>query len=80
MARLEVRPEAELDALLRTTFARIEEAPQQFPIVSRAFRRAIVHRFPFGVFFMLKPNWQRSWLSHIFIVIRKSGSDASESN
>ena len=28
MARLEVRPEAELDALLRTTFARIEEAPE----------------------------------------------------
>lgn len=74
MARLEVRHEAELDALetmlwyegerdglggeflqeLRTTFARIEEAPLQFPIVSRSFRRAIVHRFPFGVFFTLE--------------------------
>ncbi len=71
MARLEVRPEAELDALeamlwyegervglggeflqaLRATFVRIEEGPLQFPIVSRSFRRAIVHRFPFGVFF-----------------------------
>ena len=74
MARLEVRPEAELDALetmlwyegereglgteflheLRATFVRIERGPLQFPVVSRSFRRAIVHRFPFGVIFTLE--------------------------
>ena len=74
MPRLEVRPEAELDALeaaswydserealgteflaeLRATFARIEEGPLRFPVVFHAFRRAILHRFPFGVFFIVE--------------------------
>lgn len=72
MARLDVRPEAELDAEeaaawyegergglgvtflteLRATFVRIEQAPFQFPLVSGDIRRAILHRFPFGVFFV----------------------------
>jgi len=74
VARLEVRPEAELDALeagmwyegeraglgsdflseLRETFTRVEAAPSQFPRVFRDVRRAILHRFPFGVFFVLE--------------------------
>jgi len=74
MPRLDVRPEAELDALeaaswydgerrglgleflseLRATFARIEEGPQHYPLVFRDFRRAILRRFPFGVFFILE--------------------------
>jgi plasmid stabilization system protein ParE len=74
MARLTVRPEAELDTLeaaswyeserdglgveflgeLRATFARIEDGPQRFPLVFRDTRRAILHRFPFGVFFMME--------------------------
>ena len=74
MPRLNVRPEAELDALeaaswydgeqeglgkdflaeLRATFARIEEGPLRFPLVFREFRRAILHRFPFGVFFIVE--------------------------
>ena len=74
MARLDVRPEAELDALetmlwyggerdglggeslqeLRATFVRVERGPLQFPLVWQSFRRAIVHRFPFGVFFTLE--------------------------
>ena len=74
MARLEVRPEAELDALetmlwyegerdglggeflqeLRATFVRVERGPLQFPLVWQSFRPAIVHRFPFGVFFTLE--------------------------
>lgn len=73
MARLDVRPEAELDAQeagawydgerdglgaeflaeLRTAFVRIEQAPLQFPLVSGEIRRAILHRFPFGVFFVI---------------------------
>src|SRR3989304_2438351 len=72
MHRLEVRPEAELDALeaalwydgereclgaeflaeLRATFACVEGGPLRFPLVFREFRRAILHRFPFGVFFI----------------------------
>lgn len=74
MRRLEVRPEAELDALeaalwydgereglgaeflaeLRATFARVEDGPLRFPLVFREFRRAILHRFPFGVFFIVE--------------------------
>ena len=38
---------------LRTTFSRIEEGPQRFPVVFREVRRAILHRFPFGVFFII---------------------------
>ena len=72
MIRLEVRPEAEFDALeaaswydgererlgteflaeLRTTLARIEAGPLRFPLVFGEFRRAILHRFPYGVFFV----------------------------
>jgi hypothetical protein len=29
-----------------------EQAPLQFPLVSGEIRRAILHRFPFGVFFV----------------------------
>ena len=74
MPRLDVRPEAELDALeaaswyegereglgaeflaeLRATFVRIEEGPLRFPLVFRESRRAILHRFPFGVFFIVE--------------------------
>lgn len=74
MPHLQVRPEAELDALeaaswygserdglgmeflgeLREALARIEEAPQRFPRVFKDFRRAILHRFPFGVFFIVE--------------------------
>ena len=73
MARLDVRPEAELDALeaaswydsernglglellteLRATFARIEEGPRHYPLVFGECRRAILRRFPFGVFFIV---------------------------
>ena len=70
MVRLGVRPEAleasvwydgeraglgaEFLAELRTTFGRIEAGPLQFPVVAGEFRRAIIHRFPFGVFFILE--------------------------
>src|SRR5437667_12909221 len=39
---------------LRATFLLIEQGPMHFPLVSQVFRRAIVHRFPFSVFFMLE--------------------------
>jgi plasmid stabilization system protein ParE len=39
---------------LRATFARIEDGPERFPLVFQGFRRAILHRFPFGVFFIVE--------------------------
>ena len=39
---------------LRATFSRIEGGPQRFPAVFREVRRAILHRFPFGVFFIVE--------------------------
>ena len=41
---------------LRATFSRIEEGPSRFPVVFREVRRAILHRFPFGVFFIVEPE------------------------
>lgn len=37
-----------------TRFMRVEEGPLQFPLIFREVRRAIPHRFPFGVFFILE--------------------------
>jgi len=39
---------------LRATLERIEDGPERFPVVFRESRRAIVHRFPFGVFFIVE--------------------------
>ena len=41
---------------LRTTFSRVEEGPERFPVVFREVRRAILHRFPFGVFFIVESD------------------------
>lgn len=43
-------------AELRATFTRIEEGPLRFPLVFQDFRRAILHRFPFGVFFIVEAD------------------------
>jgi len=42
-----------LDAV-RETFQQIEGMPLRFPMVSRDVRRAMLHRFPFGVFFFVE--------------------------
>ena len=39
---------------LQATMTRISEGPQRFPVVYKEFRRAILHRFPFGVFFIVE--------------------------
>jgi len=39
-------------AELRTTFNRINAGPERFPRVSGECRRAILRRFPYGVFFV----------------------------
>jgi len=41
---------------LRATFARIEAGPLRFPLVFGNFRRALLHRFPFGVFFVVEED------------------------
>jgi plasmid stabilization system protein ParE len=38
---------------LRDVFRRVEEMPLQFPAVKDDIRRAILPRFPFGVFFVV---------------------------
>lgn len=42
-----------LDAV-EASFTRISENPLQFPILYRGTRRALLSRFPFGVFFLIK--------------------------
>lgn len=37
------------------TFARIAETPRAYPVVGRGLRRALVKRFPYGVFYALTP-------------------------
>jgi plasmid stabilization system protein ParE len=34
----------------------IEANPQQFPVLRGRTRRALVHRFPFGVFYVVEPD------------------------
>lgn len=42
--------------LVDTVLARVAENPQQFPVVHRDIRRALLKRFPYGVFFRIKPD------------------------
>lgn len=35
-------------------FSRLEEGPEQFPVYYRGFRRVLVHRFPYKVFFRIE--------------------------
>jgi plasmid stabilization system protein ParE len=44
-----------LDEVARV-FRVVEEAPEHYPIVRGVTRRALVHRFPFGVFYILGPD------------------------
>jgi hypothetical protein len=39
---------------IRRVFSRIERAPLQFPLVTTDVRRAILGRFPFGIFFFVE--------------------------
>lgn len=52
---------AELVETIEITLARIAENPLQFPVVYRGVRRALMRRFPYGIFFRVHP-------SHIKIV------------
>lgn len=42
--------------IVEQTQAGILENPRRFPVVHRGVRRALLIRFPYGVFFRLKPQ------------------------
>ncbi|MBN8726469.1 MAG: type II toxin-antitoxin system RelE/ParE family toxin [Xanthomonadales bacterium] len=39
---------------VRRALTRVVEQPQQYPSVHRTIRRALIHRFPFGVFYRVE--------------------------
>ena len=41
-------------ASIADAFSRLEERPEQFPVYYRGFRRVLVHRFPYKVFFRIE--------------------------
>ena len=43
-------------AAIERSLKRIEQSPRQFPLVTATVRRALVHQFPFGVFFLLEDD------------------------
>jgi plasmid stabilization system protein ParE len=49
--RLSARLGNELDAIYRS----ILEHPQSYPVVYKTFRRALLHRFPYSVFYVMDP-------------------------
>ena len=47
---------SEFFAEVARVLAAIERSPQQFPIIRGQTRRALVHRFPFAVFYVVDPD------------------------
>ena len=41
---------------IELVFSAIKKAPRSYPIVHRNIRRAMVSRFPFGVYFLIEPG------------------------
>jgi|AntDeeMinimDraft_5_1070356.scaffolds.fasta_scaffold41605_1 plasmid stabilization system protein ParE len=52
---------------VRSTFRQISERPSMFPVLHRNTRRALTHRFPFGVFYRVQPE-------HVVVVAVMHGS------
>jgi plasmid stabilization system protein ParE len=46
----------EFIAQIRETFASMSSRPLSFPTAYRQMRRAKLHRFPYGVFFVVNPE------------------------
>jgi plasmid stabilization system protein ParE len=42
--------------VVEQTLEAIEENPLRFPVVYRDVRRALLNRFPYGIFFRLRPT------------------------
>ncbi|HEX8407610.1 MAG TPA: type II toxin-antitoxin system RelE/ParE family toxin [Thermoanaerobaculia bacterium] len=51
-SRLHVRFGLELE----TIYSSILEHPEMYPVVYRNFRRALLHRFPYSVFYVIEPE------------------------
>lgn len=47
---------SELLLTANTTFESILHNPEQFPIIHDTVRRALLQRFPYGVYFVLEPE------------------------
>jgi len=58
---------------VREVFGHIEELPLRFPIVSEGIRRAMLRRFPFGVFFVVDQE-QRPTVIAVMHLHRDPGS------
>lgn len=41
---------------ISATLGAVHAEPLRFPVIHRQLRRAIVHRFPYGVFFLKRPD------------------------
>lgn len=41
---------------LESVYASLVEYPEMYPIVYRRFRRALLRKFPFAVFFVIEPD------------------------
>jgi toxin ParE1/3/4 len=39
-----------------TAIAAVQSEPQRFPAIFRNLRRALVHRFPYGIFFVVRSD------------------------
>jgi plasmid stabilization system protein ParE len=52
----QIDPDVAFRFLLKTgaTIDRIRQRPYSFPLVSRVIRRAVLHRFPYSIFFVLQ--------------------------
>lgn len=42
--------------VVEQVLAQIEENPRRFPVVHRDVRRGLLKRFPYGIFFRIKPT------------------------
>jgi len=43
-------------AVVERALESIQENPARFPIIHREVRRALIRRFPYGIFFLLEEN------------------------
>jgi plasmid stabilization system protein ParE len=41
---------------LETIYSLILEHPEMYPVVYKNFRRALLHRFPYSVFYVIEPE------------------------
>ena len=41
---------------LETVYASILEFPELYPVIFKNFRRALLHRFPYSVFYVVNPS------------------------